>query len=198
MPSLFKQFWWSNSYLVMKLLVKQNQGRCESQGVLNGTSLLSNIFQEINNLFKANEQLQLLIAISHGIGTGAVVQRRSVKTVLLRISLNSHENTCFGVFLNKVAGLRSFFDRISPVAACFIELEFLLLNLSVYFYSRVTAFKSSHWRCSVRKGVLRNFPKFTGRHLCQSLFFFFQLLSFQRTLFLLLLLLFCFQNHIHH
>ena len=26
-------------------------------------------------------------------------------------------------------------------------------------------------RCSVRKGVLRNFTKFTGKHLCQSLFF---------------------------
>ena len=25
-------------------------------------------------------------------------------------------------------------------------------------------------RCSVRKGVLGNFPKFTGKHLCQSLF----------------------------
>ena len=24
---------------------------------------------------------------------------------------------------------------------------------------------------SVRKGILRNFSKFTGRHLCQSLFF---------------------------
>ena len=30
---------------------------------------------------------------------------------------------------------------------------------------------NSHWRCSVRKGVLRNFAKFTGKHLCQSLFF---------------------------
>ena len=26
-------------------------------------------------------------------------------------------------------------------------------------------------RCSVRKGVLRNFAKFTGKRLCQSLFF---------------------------
>ena len=26
-------------------------------------------------------------------------------------------------------------------------------------------------RCSVRKGVLRNFAKFTGKYLCQSLFF---------------------------
>ena len=25
--------------------------------------------------------------------------------------------------------------------------------------------------CSVRKGVLRNFAKFTGKHLCQSLLF---------------------------
>ena len=26
-------------------------------------------------------------------------------------------------------------------------------------------------RCSVRKGALRNFTKFTGKYLCQSLFF---------------------------
>ena len=25
--------------------------------------------------------------------------------------------------------------------------------------------RSSHWRCSVRKGVLRNFSTFTGKHL---------------------------------
>ena len=32
-------------------------------------------------------------------------------------------------------------------------------------------FRSSNWRCSVKKGVPRNFTKFTGKHLCQSLFF---------------------------
>ena len=31
--------------------------------------------------------------------------------------------------------------------------------------------RSSHRKCSVRKGVLRNFAKFTAIHLCQSLFF---------------------------
>ena len=31
--------------------------------------------------------------------------------------------------------------------------------------------RSSHRGCSVRKSVLRNFAKFTGKHLCQSLFF---------------------------
>ena len=32
-------------------------------------------------------------------------------------------------------------------------------------------FISSHRRCSVRKGVFRNFTKFTGKYLCQGLFF---------------------------
>ena len=31
--------------------------------------------------------------------------------------------------------------------------------------------RSSHQRCSVRKGVLRNFAKFKGKDLCQVLFF---------------------------
>ena len=31
--------------------------------------------------------------------------------------------------------------------------------------------RSSHQSCSVRKGVLRNFAKFRGKHLCQILFF---------------------------
>ena len=32
-------------------------------------------------------------------------------------------------------------------------------------------FRSSHQRCSMKEGVLSNFAKFTGKHLCQSLFF---------------------------
>ena len=31
--------------------------------------------------------------------------------------------------------------------------------------------RKSHRRCSVKKGVLRNFAKITEKHLCQSLFF---------------------------
>ena len=31
--------------------------------------------------------------------------------------------------------------------------------------------RSSHQRCSVRKSVLRNFVNFTGKHLCQVLFY---------------------------
>ena len=32
-------------------------------------------------------------------------------------------------------------------------------------------FRSSHQRCSMKKGVLKIFTKFRGKHLCQSLFF---------------------------
>ena len=35
----------------------------------------------------------------------------------------------------------------------------------------LTLHGSSHQRCSVRKGVLRNSAKFTEKQLCQSLFF---------------------------
>ena len=34
-----------------------------------------------------------------------------------------------------------------------------------------TTFRSSHQRCSMKKGVLRNLAKFTGKHLCRCLFF---------------------------
>ena len=37
--------------------------------------------------------------------------------------------------------------------------------------SKLILYRSSHRRCSVTEGVLRNFAKFTGKHLCQSLFF---------------------------
>ena len=36
---------------------------------------------------------------------------------------------------------------------------------------KVSVFRSSHRRCSMKKGVLRNFTKFRGKRLCQSLFF---------------------------
>ena len=34
------------------------------------------------------------------------------------------------------------------------------------------AYRSSHRGCSVTKGIIRNFAKFTGKHLSQSLFFY--------------------------
>ena len=56
-------------------------------------------------------------------------------------------------------------------------------HLSYSFFVRITVFtkffskfqisfgKSSHRRCSIKKGALRNFAKYRGKHLCQSSFF---------------------------
>ena len=41
-------------------------------------------------------------------------------------------------------------------------------NLNIHVWHKT---RSSRQRCSVRKGILRNFAKFTGKHLCQSLSF---------------------------
>ena len=35
----------------------------------------------------------------------------------------------------------------------------------------IVVVRRSYQRCSVKKGVLRNFKKFTAKHLCQSLSF---------------------------
>ena len=45
------------------------------------------------------------------------------------------------------------------------------ISLQCHLLYNFPSFRSSHWRCSVRKSVLRNFAKFTGKHLWQSLFF---------------------------
>ena len=44
------------------------------------------------------------------------------------------------------------------------------ISLPFTFYIQFNSNRSSHRRCSLRKGVLRNFAKFAGKHLFQSLF----------------------------
>ena len=68
---------------------------------------------------------------------------------------------------------------IPTIDLCYFHLSHILQQLSWYYNFYFALFRStmsenarsSHQSCSVRRGVLRNFPKFTGKHLCQSLFF---------------------------
>ena len=55
--------------------------------------------------------------------------------------------------------------------ACIVErvVDFVT-NITLY-KSLSWAYRNSHRRCSVTKGVQRNFAKFSGKHLCHSLFF---------------------------
>ena len=58
-------------------------------------------------------------------------------------------------------GCRIPFSGISGTAFHFFKIKLQ----PIYAISR-----NSHQRCSMRKGLLRNFAKFTGKHLRQSLF----------------------------
>ena len=58
------------------------------------------------------------------------------------------------------------------------SLRFSLQNVNLFHRSanqmiwvNRVSYRSSHRRSSIEKVVLKNFAKFTGKHLCQSLFF---------------------------
>ena len=65
-----------------------------------------------------------------------------------------HGNSCFA--FHKVFGVYIFPD--------FVLVQHLVVQ-------KLVKTRSSHQSCSLRKGVPRNFRKFTGKHLCQSLYF---------------------------
>ena len=54
------------------------------------------------------------------------------------------------------------------------ELYFTLFLYELYEWNidlKWDNIRSSHRKCSLKKGTLKNFTKFTGKHMCQSLFF---------------------------
>ena len=58
----------------------------------------------------------------------------------------------------------SVYNYIAFHLLCFARLRFDQLN-DEYSVSCKVLFRSSHQSFSIRKGVLRNFAKFTGKHL---------------------------------
>ena len=54
-----------------------------------------------------------------------------------------------------------------------IDAKLFILDITGHPATPLTSggFRSSQRRCFAKKGVLRNFAKFTGKQLCQSLFF---------------------------
>ena len=65
------------------------------------------------------------------------------------------KHLCQSLYFNKVAGLTLLKQKL----------------WHKYFPVTFTKFRGRHRRCSVKKGILRNFAKFTGKQLCQGLFF---------------------------
>ena len=52
----------------------------------------------------------------------------------------------------------------------FIGLLILVVYHQVTMLKPCHKFRSSHQRCSVKKGILKNFANFTGKHFCRCLF----------------------------
>ena len=122
--------------------------------------------------------------------SGAVDQRCSVKKVFLEISPNSHENTCAGDSMSPPTTTHHYPPpiKIYPLLPTTIYHQkwyihqqpppptphppaFLTFTQFFQIVIEKNMFRSSQRRCSVTKGVLRNFPKFTGKCLRQSFFF---------------------------
>ena len=83
-------------------------------------------------------------------------------TNYLYISLFS--SLSLGDWLNSSLPILLFGDNF------YLDLLRVLISIDL-FICQGYHYRSSHQRCSMKKGVLRNLAKFTGRHLCQSLFF---------------------------
>ena len=99
----------------------------------------------------------------------------------------------FHKFHRKTPVLESHFKKVAGLKACnfikkrlqhrcfpvrfekFLRTPFFTENLwwllLITNWSLRISKDSTHRRCSVKKGDLRNFAKFAGKHLCQSLFF---------------------------
>ena len=77
-----------------------------------------------------------------------------------------------GVFLWNI---RDFSEHIfwrTSVTNCFCFFKTMTRQIPEQWRgSFMKKIRSSHQRCSIKKVVLGNFTKFTGKHLCQSLFF---------------------------
>ena len=96
----------------------------------------------------------------------AVSQKGSIKEVFWKTSQNSQISTRSShpeVFCQKKRVLQDF--------AKFTEKQFC----RIVFFNTVAGWKlesvrTSHWRCSVKQGILKNFANSTGKNLCWSLF----------------------------
>ena len=59
-------------------------------------------------------------------------------------------------------------DFIKNAKITFCRHVFFMLYFLYFLLSKI--FGSSHWRCSVKKGVLENLINFIRKHLCRSIF----------------------------
>ena len=136
-----------------------------------------------------NYEPQNLENISNFEGWGLILvtyknKRRSTKNMksLLTWWNNSTTRSSFEIKFIKLTHYNSMFPFqrfpyncckhwINPrLAARFLKCVWPFWDI-MHWKVKVRNWKSSHQKCSIKKGVLKNFAKLTGKHLRQRLFF---------------------------
>ena len=103
---------------------------------------------------------------------------RKLQTLRLGTLVRRDFNTDIFLWNLKIFN-NNFFTEDLIASACLPNVPFLCLPWKYYAFKgkqkrnteNTWNGRSSHCRCSVKKGVLKNCAKFTGKHLCWSLFF---------------------------
>ena len=122
----------------------------------NNNEPANNVFRKIYYIKRKNRRKFLLI-INIICIINLECQRPSTQYHLLRIA----ENKCSTLYITYTEQQKSSagYDLLGIWQKCST------------WYNLLGIARRSHQRCSVITGVLRNFTKFTGKHMCQSLFF---------------------------
>ena len=81
------------------------------------------------------------------------------------LQINFFTNSFHGFYVNERLRMPTFRSCLKSVYETVFYCIWWLKFCNLYM-----KYRSSHQMCSLRKGVLRNFAKFTGKHLCQSPF----------------------------
>ena len=93
----------------------------------------------------------------------------TLETVFSYIKYIPHFHLSFLIFFVFISPL-SHFDRYETLFYNIVCFDFIANRIQFHYNIRHRKF-SLNCKRSVKKGALRNFTKFTGKHLCQSLFF---------------------------
>ena len=100
----------------------------------------------------------MFISLYHTVPVNARGSITESRNCVKSLGIYTDSNFAFGNHLNRIC--------------CKVSQKLHALSRFVkYISDEKRMFRSSHQKCSIKKGVLRNFAKFTGKYLCQSLFF---------------------------
>ena len=139
-----------------------------------GAPIIHNILicycsKEITIMYKIYIFARFLSAILNSISRSLwiLLPPYHIKLDMLELFLQLIFTSCCRLFYQ---WFKSFYFYFNDFVHYFSFTSKYNANMLALFELKLNNDRSSHQRCSVRKGVRRNFTKFTGKHLYHSLF----------------------------